>query len=161
MKTENEKTIEQEALENYASNKTSEAIDRILFSAALFMSLITSVYSVYFFWNQTTIMGLLFIALVFGTLTFVLFGTFPSFYFDVNSSSFKERQIMKIIINLSEDEKQKIITKYIQETIDGLESDTIYDEEDIIKKENEIEILQQTIRETKDKIVVLQKKLIN
>jgi len=75
MKTENEKTIEQEALENYASNKTSEAIDRILFSAALFMSLITSVYSVYFFWNQTTIMGLLFIALVFGTLTFVLFGT--------------------------------------------------------------------------------------
>jgi len=68
---------------------------------------------------------------------------------------------MKIIINLSEDEKQKIITKYIQETIDGLESDTIYDEEDIIKKENEIEILQQTIRETKDKIVVLQKKLIN
>jgi len=81
MKTENEKTIEQEALENYASNKTSEAIDRILFSAALFMSLITSVYSVYFFWNQTTIMGLLFIALVFGTLTFVLFGTFPSLYF--------------------------------------------------------------------------------
>ncbi|MCF7835465.1 hypothetical protein K9M48_05495 [Candidatus Gracilibacteria bacterium] len=163
METENEKLIEQIALENYAKEKLDKKYESIGIITGIVVGILSAISFVFIILNCETcphdygmmVLGAIVIAAMLGMLAMMFVILFSL------SSRRNENIIKKSISLLSQDEKKKTILDYIQESIKSCQENIPYCEKEIQKLQSEIEELKKEIEEDNKRIPELQEKLNN
>jgi peptidoglycan hydrolase CwlO-like protein len=161
MKTENEKSIGQEALQEYANKQLDERYEGIGFIVGVIVAILSAIAFVFFVLNCKTCLHdqamIAFCAIIIAAMT----GMFGFGFFVLFSWSFRrdEKQTERIISLLSVEATNKIVSDYIQKELTSSQNNISYCEEKIQKLQLEIEKLLQSLEGSKQRITELQKKI--
>lgn len=160
---ENEKSIEQIALEKYAEKELDEKHESIGFFIGVIvgiLSAISFVWSIIHCENCLHDYGMMifFAFIIAGIMGMFTMGTFMILSL---VSRRAEKKTIRVISLLSKEKKTKVVSDYIEEAIKSQQSNISYCEKEIPKLQNEIDELNESIRESNQEIPKLEEKLKN
>ncbi|MFZ2150729.1 MAG: hypothetical protein WAZ12_00210 [Candidatus Absconditicoccaceae bacterium] len=163
METENEKSIEQIALEDYAKEKLDQRYESIGVYVGIIVGILSAVFFVFsVIYCETCLHDYAMIAL-FAIVMAVITGMFAMACVVIFSlvSRRNEKIIEKSISLLSKEDSKKIISDYLQKKIKSWQDNIPYSEGEIQKLQLEIEELKESIERSNEQIPELQEKLKN
>ena len=160
---ENEKSIEQIAMEAYAKKKLDERYQNVTITVGIVVGILSTIYFIFAEINRAYSLSdyadLALCAILLFALTFII-GMACVIMFSSNPKR-NERKIGKIISLLSKEKSKKIISEYIQESIKNCENNIPHCDQKIEKSQREISELFESIESSKQRIPKLQEKLSN
>ena len=158
MKTENEKSFEQQALQEYANKQLDERYEGVGLIVGVIVAILSAIAFVFVVLNckncvHDPVMIAFFAIVIAAMIGMCVFGFFVLF-----SWSFRrdEKKIERVISLLSIEATNKIVSEYIDKEITSSQDNISYCEEEIQKSQLEIEELKESIEQSNQRIGELQ-----